>query len=304
MARLERLLDAVRELTDEADDASFTVAGVPVGPASFPHTFLADPLAGLPGLTFAGSGLTSRGSVNLSGNNALTISPGVYAQIKVSGNAKLTLQPGVYVLAGGGLAVSGNGSLSGQGVLLYNAGSNFLPGGGSPAYGGLTLSGNGTFSVSGSHTYTTAGQFTITSFMADDAPDTATGIATSTADVGFGGVVTPQGASEFIPITAGTKVATFADNAGDPATDYVASIDWGNGTIDGASVTGSGGSFTVTSTVDHTYTAGETRHETHAGGHSKVHDLENTGDTELIFTTVEFLDSANKPLPVPDSVRV
>jgi hypothetical protein len=58
------------------------------------------------------------------------------------------------------------------------------------------------------------------------------------------------------------------------------------------------------STVEHTYTAGETRHETHAPGHSKVHDLENTGDTELIFTTVEFLDSANQPLPVPDSVRV
>src|ERR1700751_239075 len=58
------------------------------------------------------------------------------------------------------------------------------------------------------------------------------------------------------------------------------------------------------STVEHTYTAGETRHEPHARGHSKVHDLENTGDTELIFTTVEFLDSANKPLPVPDSVRV
>jgi hypothetical protein len=58
------------------------------------------------------------------------------------------------------------------------------------------------------------------------------------------------------------------------------------------------------STVEHTYFAGETRHETHAAGHSKVHDLENTGDTELIFTTVEFLDSANRPLPVPDSVRV
>ena len=58
------------------------------------------------------------------------------------------------------------------------------------------------------------------------------------------------------------------------------------------------------STVEHTYTAGETRHETHARGHSKVHDLENTGDTELIFTTVEFLDSANKPLPVPDTVRI
>ncbi len=57
-------------------------------------------------------------------------------------------------------------------------------------------------------------------------------------------------------------------------------------------------------TVENTYTAGETRHETHAAGHYKVHDLENIGDTELIFATVEFLDSANKPLPVPDRVRV
>jgi beta-alanine degradation protein BauB len=57
-------------------------------------------------------------------------------------------------------------------------------------------------------------------------------------------------------------------------------------------------------TVEHTYTAGETRHETHARGHFKVHDLENIGDTELIFTTVEFLGSANKPLPVPHALRV
>ena len=57
-------------------------------------------------------------------------------------------------------------------------------------------------------------------------------------------------------------------------------------------------------TVEHTYTAGETRHETHEKGHYKVHDLENIGSTELHFTTVEFLDSANQPLPIPDKVRV
>ena len=57
-------------------------------------------------------------------------------------------------------------------------------------------------------------------------------------------------------------------------------------------------------TVEHTYKAGETRHETHAPGHFKVHDLANIGDADLNFMTVEFLDSANKPLPVPDSVRV
>lgn len=57
-------------------------------------------------------------------------------------------------------------------------------------------------------------------------------------------------------------------------------------------------------TVEHTYTAGETRHESHAKDHYKVHDLENIGSSELHFVTVEFLDSANKPLPVPDQVRV
>lgn len=57
------------------------------------------------------------------------------------------------------------------------------------------------------------------------------------------------------------------------------------------------------STVENTYVAGETRHETHAAGHHKVHDLQNIGDSDLNFITVEFLDSANKPLPIPDRVR-
>ena len=57
-------------------------------------------------------------------------------------------------------------------------------------------------------------------------------------------------------------------------------------------------------TVEHTYVAGETRHESHEPGHYKVHDLENIGSTDLNFITVEFLDSANQPLPVPDHVRM
>ena len=35
----------------------------------------------------------------------------------------------------------------------------------------------------------------------------------------------------------------------------------------------------------------------------RIHDLENTGDAELVFVTVEFLDSANAALPVPGEVR-
>ena len=38
-------------------------------------------------------------------------------------------------------------------------------------------------------------------------------------------------------------------------------------------------------------------------GEYKVHDLENIGEKDLVFMTVEFLNSANKPLPLPQSVR-
>lgn len=58
------------------------------------------------------------------------------------------------------------------------------------------------------------------------------------------------------------------------------------------------------STVEFTYQAGETRHESYGPGEYKVHDLENLGDTEMVFMTVEFLDSANKPLPIPEQVRL
>jgi quercetin dioxygenase-like cupin family protein len=52
---------------------------------------------------------------------------------------------------------------------------------------------------------------------------------------------------------------------------------------------------------EYNYKAGETRHESYGPGEYKVHDLENIGDTDLTFVTVEFLDSANKPLPIPQA---
>src|SRR5262249_53434616 len=52
-------------------------------------------------------------------------------------------------------------------------------------------------------------------------------------------------------------------------------------------------------TVEYTYAQGETRHETYPAGQYKVHDLENIGDTDMVFMTVEFLQSANQPLPLP-----
>lgn len=47
-----------------------------------------------------------------------------------------------------------------------------------------------------------------------------------------------------------------------------------------------------------TYAPGDTRHHRFGDGEFMMHDLTNIGDTELVFTTVEFLDSDNAPLKV------
>ena len=49
---------------------------------------------------------------------------------------------------------------------------------------------------------------------------------------------------------------------------------------------------------------GETKHFYYGAGEYMLHSVENIGDTELLFTTVEFLDGPNRPLAVPDSIRL
>lgn len=51
------------------------------------------------------------------------------------------------------------------------------------------------------------------------------------------------------------------------------------------------------------YVCGDTQHMSFGAGEYMLHAVENIGDTDLVFTTVEFLTSANTPLAVPDSVR-
>jgi hypothetical protein len=125
-------------------------------------------------------------------------------------------------------------------------------GDGTTTAGTLTGS-NGVFTVTGSHTYAAAGQYTITTFMGDDAPDAAFNDATTTAAIGFGGNETLQSATETIAVTSGTQVATFVDNTGLPAGDYTATIDWGDGQTTNGVVSGSNGSFIVTTASDHAY---------------------------------------------------
>jgi hypothetical protein len=119
-----------------------------ISPAPTTGVSVADPLAALTPPSPAG--LTNYGSVSFT-DGSHTINPGIYSQIKVSGDASLTLSagtegnPGIYIIEGGGLTVTGNASLSGQNVLIYNTGSDYPNSGGN--FGGITLSGNGTFSL-------------------------------------------------------------------------------------------------------------------------------------------------------------
>jgi len=110
-----------------------------------------DPLAGL-AVPPAGP---ARTAVNLGGSSVLTINPGVYSQISVSGNAKLTMNPGIYEIAGGGFSVSGSGSVTGSGVLIYNAGSKYPSAGGT--FGAVNLSGAGSVQLAPPTTGTYAG---------------------------------------------------------------------------------------------------------------------------------------------------
>lgn len=55
--------------------------------------------------------------------------------------------------------------------------------------------------------------------------------------------------------------------------------------------------------ADVVYEAGDIKHLTFGPGEFMVHDLENIGDTDLLFTTVEFLDSPNAPLELRAHTR-
>lgn len=55
---------------------------------------------------------------------------------------------------------------------------------------------------------------------------------------------------------------------------------------------------------DTVHYAGETKHYYYGPGDYMLHSVENIGDTELVFTTVEFLDGTNPALPIPDHIRL
>ena len=55
---------------------------------------------------------------------------------------------------------------------------------------------------------------------------------------------------------------------------------------------------------DTTHYVGETKHFHYGPGDYMLHSVENIGDTDLSFTTVEFLDGTNPPLAIPPEVKL
>lgn len=93
-------------------------------------------ISGNAAASFTAGSYTFCGPVSITGNNAVTFSPGLYyGGINISGNATINFNPGTYILAGGGLSVTGNSSLTGAGVTFYDTT-------GFGSYGGIDLTGN------------------------------------------------------------------------------------------------------------------------------------------------------------------
>jgi Flp pilus assembly protein TadG len=87
--------------------------------------------------TFNSGTYTFCGAVDIVGNASVTLQPGKYfGGIKITGNANVTFSPGTYILAGGGLSVTGNSTLSGTGITFYNSKATGY------AYSPINLTGN------------------------------------------------------------------------------------------------------------------------------------------------------------------
>jgi uncharacterized repeat protein (TIGR01451 family) len=108
-------------LTDVAGKASITGAGK-VSSLQTGQAAVADPLASLAVPSTTGMTVRSTATLSIGGSTVITLQPGLYiGGINIGGAAKVTLAPGVYYFQGGGFTVGGSATVTGTGVMLYNA---------------------------------------------------------------------------------------------------------------------------------------------------------------------------------------
>ena len=105
-------------------------------------------------------------------------------------------------------------------------------GDGSSSSAGTVSSVSGQLLVSGTHTYASTGSYTVQATLQDDGGN-ASFTASLTAQVGLSGSGANFSATEGSPVGG---VATFTVDPGDQASDFTASIDWGDGSSSGGRV--------------------------------------------------------------------
>ncbi|MGH7906566.1 MAG: pilus assembly protein TadG-related protein [Candidatus Binataceae bacterium] len=97
-----------------------------ISPASDPLSYVSAPSGGDCDYT----------NLSANGNSVLTLNPGVYCGgISINGNSSVTFNPGAYIIAGGGMTVNGDASLSGDGVTFYDTS-------GTSSFMGITINGD------------------------------------------------------------------------------------------------------------------------------------------------------------------
>jgi hypothetical protein len=230
------------------------------------------------GTTTAGTVSGGAGSFTVIGSHSYADEGSFTASVTLAdnapGTASATATSAVTVLEGDTLGGTGTpvlategATFTGQVATFSNASTGNVPGdftatidwGDGTTTAGTVSGGAGSFTVGGSHSYADEGTFTATVTLADNAPGTASATTTSTATVAERDALT--GSAAPISTTEGTAVsgavATFSDAfTGNTASDFTASIDWGDGTSSAGLVSGSGAAFTVSGS--HTYTASGT----------------------------------------------
>lgn len=119
---------------------------------------------------------------------------------------------------------------------------------------GSIVGSNGSFSVEGGHTYADEGDYNVTATVVRTS-DVKTVTGTQTVVVNDSDFLTGHGTTLIAPAgqaQANVTVATFSDtDLTTPASEFLATIDWGDGTTSAGTIAGSNGAFTVTG--NHTY---------------------------------------------------
>jgi hypothetical protein len=129
--------------------------------------------------------------------------------------------------------------------------------GSAPSAGTVVSNGSGGFDVLGDHTYreeSGSSGFPVKVDISDSDTPTNTATANSTATVADAPLSSSCAAPATSPEAFSTSTATFTDaDAGAIASDYKATIDWGDGSSSGGALAGGPGSAPYTVSGSHTY---------------------------------------------------